>query len=101
MPQHSQLQGLDKNDGVLSPITMSTVSMESTRETYLFEHVNGFKIFSWAFFEEKHFEKFKFSIQKYQGFKNYSFQLWTTFVFFTKLIFQLPLELQCFENSNT
>ena len=87
MPQHSQLQGLDKNDGVLSPITMSTVSMESTRETYLFEHVIGLKIFSWAFFEEKHFEKFKFSIQKYQGFKNYLISIMDNFCFLHQINF--------------
>ena len=79
--------------------------MESARETYLFELVIGFKEFSWAFFEKRHFEKFKFSFQKYQVFKKYledftryKIQFWTTFVFFTKLIFPLPLELESFKD---
>ena len=78
--------------------------MESTRDTYLFEHAIGFKRIPWAFFEKMHFEKFKFLFQKYLDFKKYledlrrcKIQFWTTFVFCTKLIFQLLFELQSFE----
>ena len=45
--------------------------MESTRDTYLFEHAIGFRKNLWAFFEEMHFEKFKFLFQKYLDFKKY------------------------------
>ena len=30
-------------------------SMESTRDTYLFEHAIGFKRIPWAFFKKMHF----------------------------------------------
>ena len=38
---------------------MAIWSMESTRDTYLFEHAIGFKKIPWAFIERMHFEKFK------------------------------------------
>ena len=79
-------------------------SMESTRDTCLFEHAIRFKRIPWAFFEKTHFEKFKFLFWKYLDFKKYledlrrcKIQFWTTFVFCTKLIFQLPFKLQSFE----
>ena len=46
-------------------------SMESSRDTYLFEHAIGFKRIPWAFFEKMYFEKFKFLFRKYFDFKKY------------------------------
>ena len=46
-------------------------SMESNKETCLFEHAIGFKRIPWAIFEKMHFEKFKFLFQKYLDFKKY------------------------------
>ena len=45
--------------------------MESTRDTYLFEHAIGFEKIPWAFFEKMHFEKFIFLFWKYWDFKKY------------------------------
>ena len=78
--------------------------MESTRDTYLFEHAIGFEKIPWAFFEKMHFEKLKFLFWKYLEFKKYledlrrcKIQFWTTFVFCTKLIFQLLFKLWSFD----
>ena len=44
--------------------------MESTGDTYLFEHAIGFKKIPWVFFEKVHFEKFKLLYQKYLDLEN-------------------------------
>ena len=66
--------------------------------------VIGKKIFHRGLFEKIKFENFDFQNQKYLAPKNIwrtfnrcKIEFWTTFVFCTKLIFQLLFELQSFE----
>ena len=65
--------------------------MESTRDTYLFEHAIGFKRIPWAFFEKMHFEKFKFLFQKYLDFKKYLEDLLDNFCFLHQIDFSTPV----------
>ena len=101
-PQNPKYNGLKINckieENYLNQLvrnSMAIWSMESTKDTYLFEHASGFKKIPWAFFEKMHFEKFKFFVFKkhFEDLRRCKIQFWTTFVFCTKLIFQLPFKL--------
>ena len=66
--------------------------------------VIGIQNFHRGLFEKIKFENFDFQNQKYLTPKKYledlrrcKIEFWTTFVFCTKLIFQLPFELWSFE----
>ena len=67
-------------------------------------YITEIKIFRWALLKIFEFKNFEFQYQKYLTTEKYfedlrrcKIEFWTTFVFYTKLIFQLLFELEHFE----